>query len=118
MNRCPCATGIGCSPTAVPRALVVADEPVEDESNFMSKVFAAAAQGCTVGGPRDPKEGLGALNDVKIQDVAKFFLTTFPTNMCLAADCITKQILSSREKHPLEKWYGEKSGGPRKEGYN
>jgi len=88
-----------CSPRAVPRALVVADEaPADDDGDtFFTKVFAAAAQGCTaafvaaiLSAMSEPvvnrllvkrMTASAALNDVQIADVAKFFLTTFPTNM-------------------------------------
>eukprot|EP00435_Cladocopium_sp_Y103_P000453 s4307_g1.t1 len=87
-----------CSPRAVPRALVVAEEAAEDDGDtFFTKVFAAAAQGCTAAFVAAILSAMSepvvnrllvkrmtvsqALNDVQIADVAKFFLTTFPTNM-------------------------------------
>jgi len=84
------------SPSEIPRALVVAEESADSE-NFLSKVFAAAAQGCTaafvaaiLSAMCEPlvnrllvkRMTVGqAWNEMTLSLVAGFFLTTFPTNM-------------------------------------
>jgi len=98
------------SPSGLPRALVVMEEgevetaqsplapPVPEEGdNFFSKVFAAAAQGCTaafvaaiLSAMCEPlvnrllvkRMTVGqAFSEMNLALVARFFLTTFPTNM-------------------------------------
>ncbi|CAE7614492.1 Cacna1s, partial [Symbiodinium sp. CCMP2456] len=78
-------------------ALAVADEAPADEGGFMTKVFAAAAQGCTaalvaaiLSAMCEPLVNrllvkrmtvAQAYSEVTFSLVANFFLTTFPTNM-------------------------------------
>lgn len=85
------------TPSGLPRALVVADEAEEPGENFFTKVFAAAAQGCTaafvaaiLSAMCEPlvnrllvkRMTVGqAWNEMTMSLVASFFLTTFPTNM-------------------------------------
>ncbi|CAJ1398432.1 unnamed protein product [Effrenium voratum] len=88
-----------CSPTAIPRdvALVVAGEAEPDTDSFFTKVFAAAAQGCTaalvaaiLSACAEPLVNRllvkrmtvsQAYQEMNFNLVANFFLTTFPTNM-------------------------------------
>ncbi|CAE7836442.1 unnamed protein product, partial [Symbiodinium necroappetens] len=87
------------SPGKLPRdlALAVADEAPAEEGGFMTKVFAAAAQGCTaalvaaiLSAMCEPLVNrllvkrmtvAQAYSEVTFSLVANFFLTTFPTNM-------------------------------------
>ncbi|CAK9005769.1 unnamed protein product [Durusdinium trenchii] len=85
------------APNELPRALVVAEEAEDEGDNFFSKVFAAAAQGCTaafvaaiLSAMCEPlvnrllvkRMTVGqAWNEMTLSLVAGFFLTTFPTNM-------------------------------------
>eukprot|EP00434_Breviolum_minutum_P014819 symbB.v1.2.013067.t1/scaffold907.1/size153227/12 len=85
------------APSGLPRALVVAEETEDESGTFFTKVFAAAAQGCTaaliaavLSAMCEPlvnrllvkRMTVGqAWNEMTLSLVAGFFLTTFPTNM-------------------------------------